>query len=233
MVLMERWLNTRAALVAAWSVVGLIAAAALAFVVYLAVPSLRDSGADAKGAARSATTTATVAATRTPTGPRQFTGAIERVEGQALVVRDNDGLPVRVVVQRGSRIGRLAFSSVADIHEGDTAVIRVSSNAAGALTAQRISLQPTDMPIISGPPRFETGNSSQTVAGTILSRDGDQLRINAGAVQVSVTLPSSVRVFRFSPLTTDDLKQGQRVAVDGELIVDGSLIAHTIQITGQ
>jgi hypothetical protein len=96
MTAVERWLNTRGALIAAWSMVAAVVLGAAAFAVYLVFPSGRG-GADAS---LPSGTVAAVAGATPQSGRAVFSGTVERIEGQALLVMAG-GSATRVVVRSG------------------------------------------------------------------------------------------------------------------------------------
>ncbi len=228
---MERWLNTRAALVIAWSTVALLVLAALGFVVYLLYPTVR-------GEARATDPSAEVldigtmvpapTATR-PAGRAQLSGTVERVEGQVLVVKVAGREPARVLVRSGASVGRVTDGAVSDLRPGEPVVVTLTSPSDGRLVATRVRLQPTTMPTPAAEPR---PGGPLTVSGTVVSLEGSRLTLRTAAGERTVELSSGVRVTRVVPIALADLTPGLRVAVEGEYLVDGSLAALVVQVFG-
>ncbi len=232
MAAMERWLNTRAALIAAWSFIAALILGGVAFSVFLLLPSGEASEVDR---ALATATVAPVTATR-PAGRALISGTIEKVEGQTLVVRLTTPESVRVVLRRNAPVGRLADGSIADVRGGEHVAANLSQQNDGRVIVTRITVQPPEIPIFgrgSDPPRPGTNISTPTlVTGTIVSNEGGKLRIMASTGERSADLAPAVRVSRFVPMSLAEVTSGRRIAVDGEYLVDGSLAASAIVIFG-
>lgn len=228
---MERWLNTRAALVIAWSTVAVIVLAALGFVVYLLYPTVRGTAAEAPAEALDLGTMAPMPTATRPSGRAQLSGTVDRVEGQVLVVKVSGREPARVLVRTGSLVGRVADAAVSDLRPGEPVVVTLTTQSDGRLVATRVRLQPATVPVPTptGEPR---PGGPLTVTGTVVSLDGSRLTLRTATGERSVELNPGVRVTRFVPLALADLPPGSRVAVEGEYLVDGSLAALVVQVFG-
>lgn len=227
---MERWLNSRPALITAWSLVGLMCTAILGAALYVTIPLVFGDG---DGGAR-AIATLVPAPSGTPAGTRsRVSGTIEKVEGSALTLKPSAGDPVRVVLRRSTVIGRLVSTTADDIAAGREAVIRYASRDGSGQLAFRVWLQPVAMVPPEDAGRPLSGGAPVNVAiGTIVSRVGNQLRIRSGDADLSLEIPTTVRVERFEPVPAGDLSAGLRVTVFGERLVDGSLAAGSVQVFG-
>lgn len=234
MVLMERRLNSRGALIAAWTVVGLLAAGSAGFALFLVWPTVAGGGAgDDTHAARPAVTATALATATTPAGRAVLSGTLERVEGQALLVKVGEGELVRVLVRSGAPVGLVTGTTAGEIQRGEPVVATVSRQSDGRLLATRVRLQPAD--ILTGSPGTEprpAGSSlePQTVAGTVVSLDANRLRVRTPRGEQMVELASGARVTRFVPMPFSELRSGQRVTIDGERLVDGSIAALSVQV---
>src|SRR5262249_12024894 len=114
---MERWLNSRPALIAAWAILGSLAAGLLAVLLYIALPTVRGTSDD--GSRPVAPLTVIAAPSGTPAGKNATVpGIVERVEGQALTLHRDTGEPVRIILRRGTLVGKVADGSATDITEG-------------------------------------------------------------------------------------------------------------------
>lgn len=226
---MERWLNSRAALITAWSTVGLLAVSILGAVLWVTVPALFGDSDDGTTAA----VTVVPAPSGTPAGTRgRITGTIEKIEGSALVLKPSSGEQVRVVLRRSTVIGRLVFATQDEIAAGQEAVIR-HGRRDGSQQAFRVWLQPVGF----APPEdagrtVSSGTQVSVAVGTIVSREGGQLRIRSGDADLSLEIPVTVRVEKFEAVAPGELYAGQRITVTGERLVDGSLAAGSIQVFG-
>lgn len=229
---MERWLNTRAALIAAWSFIAALILGGVAFSVFLLLPSGAASDGERTLAAG---TVVPVTATR-PAGRALVTGTIEKVEGQTLVVRLTTPETVRVVLRRNAPVGRLTDGSISDVRGGEHIAANLSQQNDGRVIATRITVQPPEVPVFgrgSDPPRPGNNISTPTlVTGTVVSVENGRLRILAGSGERQVDLANAVRVSRFVPIALTEITSGRRVSIDGEYLVDGSLAASAIVVFG-
>lgn len=229
---MERWLNTRGALVAAWTFAGIVALSAAAFALYLLIPA---GGGGAGSEVLPSVTVAAVTATPPPTGRTAFRGTVERVEGQALVVTDDNRQPRRVVLRRDARVGRLTTSfNLSDLKSGDSVVVGVQRQDGGRLVGIWVRVQPPDLLVLtrSGDPRTPNAGIGQYVSGVLESVDDGQLRLRStgGGGIVDVTISARLSVTRFVPVSLTEVRQGDRVVVDGEHLIDGSIAALSVQV---
>lgn len=230
---MERRLNSSIAVRIAWSIVGVLALGIGAFVVFLLAPL----PGGARGGADQADTALSVAVTPgapTPaSGSATVSGVLERTEGQALIVKTSSGESVRLLLRRGAPVGSMRPASASDLRTGEPAVVTVRRQTDGRLVVVGVRLQPPDLPIL--PPNGDvrgggSGPEAQSVTGVIAAIAGPMLRLTTSSGDQVFELSSTARVMRFSPLNAADLQPGQRIAVKGERLIDGSLAALAVQV---
>lgn len=229
---MERWLNSRGARIAAWLCAGVLAAGAAGFALFLLLPagSGAATGDDTRTALPAVTVVPVAAAAPTP-GRTTFSGTLARVEGQALVV-SLGGESVRVLLRSGAPIGVVALAGTGDIRAGEP-VTAVVTHQAGRLVATRVRLQPPEVPsLFPGSDRPRSGGSLDplVVTGTVAAMEASHLRIATARGERRLEINSPTRITRFTPITPADLRTGQRVTIDGERLVDGSVAATSVQV---
>jgi hypothetical protein len=231
---MERWLNTRAALVTAWVVVFMLALGAAGFALYLLWPMA--VGEDADAAARSTAAPTATRATPVTAARTIFTGTLERVDGLALVVNVSGSEPARVLVRQGAAVGLVAVTGTGDIRAGEPVTLRISRQPDGRLMALQVRLQPPEVPAGSqGLEPRTTGAGVEPVflIGTVAAVEGERLRVRTARGEQVVDLPANVRVLRFIAVAPAELRPGQRVTVEAEPLVDGTLAAFSVQVFEQ
>jgi RNase P/RNase MRP subunit p29 len=220
---MERWLGSRGALIAAWGVVGALVLGAAGFALFLLLPA--GSGGDTPAVLPSVTVAAVATAT-VPSGRALFTGTVERIEGQALVVQDQNKQPRRVLVRTNAHVGRLSSSTgLGDIKAGESVAVSVRRTDGGGLVGGFVRVQPLNMTIIS-----QSGGvaSGQFVSGTVAAVEANHIRVRTDTGEQIIAFSGTVRVSRFNPMPLSEIRQGERVAIDGEHLVDGSIAALAI-----
>lgn len=229
---MERRLNSRAAIVGAWSIVGLMLAGIGGFALFLVLPLLGIGDSDDQAADLPAVAITTVTS-GTPIGGRGWvSGTVERVEGRALVVNPGNGPALRVVIRPSAPLGRVTETGLSDIKPGEP-VVAVGRRQDNRIVSWRLYLQPPEGPIIGPGNEPRTINStpnSLDIAGSVISRDGQQLRLQTARGEQAIELNVAARVFRFTPIAAEEIKVGQRVTVDGERNIDGSLAGLWVQV---
>lgn len=221
---MERWLGSRGAVIAAWSVVSVLLLGAAGFALFLLIPS--GSGGAGTGDALRSVTVAAVATPTVPSGRALFTGVVTKVEGQALIVNDQNQQSRRILVRANANIGRLSSSTgTGDIKTGEPVTISVRRNDAGGLVGGFVRIQPLNMIVIS-----QNGGvaSGQFVSGIVAAVEANYLRLKNDSGEQTITFSGTVRVSRFNPLALNEIRVGERVAIDGEHLVDGSIAAFSI-----
>jgi hypothetical protein len=221
---MERWLGSRGALIAAWGFVGVVVLGAAGFALFLLIPS--GSGGERPDDALRSVTVAAVATATVPSGRALFTGVVEKVEGQALIVNDQNRQPRRILVRASANIGRLSSStSTGDIKVGEPVTISVRRNDGGGLVGGFVRIQPLNMIVVS-----QNGGvaSGQFVSGTVAAVEANHLRLRNDSGEQTISFSGTVRVSRFNPLPLTEIRSGDRVAIDGEHLVDGSIAALSI-----
>ena len=230
---MERWLNTRVAVLTAWSIVALIALGGAGFALFLVLPLLRgEDGGSGADAGLPADTVAAVASSTPASGRATFSGTLARVEGQALVLNLSDNETARVLVRRSAPVGTLVTTSVGEIRAGEPVAVTVSRQADGRLLALRVRLQPPEVPVTTGSGDQRAGGATEpsVVTGSVTGVDGNRVRVRSARGEQTYEISSGARITRFRPMQFDELRPGQRVIIDGERLVDGSLAALSVQV---
>ena len=230
---MERLLGSRWALVTAWSFVGLLALGAAGFALYLLWPTATarlDDEPELRPVAVASVPVPTL------TGRLIFTGTVERVEGQALLVKVGDAEQTRVLVRSSAPVGLVTSTTANDIQRDEPVAVTVTRRSSdGKLEATRVRIQPTAVP--AGTPASDTRatgfNDPFVLIGTVTGREPGRLHLRTARGEQTVELGGGVRVTRFRPIAFSELRAGQRVTIDGERLVDGSLAALSVQVFDQ
>jgi hypothetical protein len=224
---MERWLNSRAALVTAWSIVGALVTGVAGLALYLVVPSLLNaSGDNSTDRALLPAGTIVPVASGTPAGGQAtVTGTIERLEGEALIMRAEGRDRTRVIVRRSIPVGKVEGTSVSTIREGEPVVVGYNVSN-GRFSARVIRVQPADVP-----PGFRATPTTdfKYATGTVASLQGTTLRVRTQSEELTIEAAGAT-VSRFNHLALAQLREGQRIRVNGQIIVDGSLIAQAVVV---
>lgn len=232
----------------AWLVIGLLIVVLVAFGLYLLFP-LGDGSIDRDPAAQRDGTVASSespspapgspAVTATPRAslpPRrvQSTGVIEQVSGSAFTVRSDTGSTKRIVLKADARMIRLtSMPGPSAIQVGDAVIV----------TTETIIRDPFRPPDDTGRVRgvlvFQDGlppeASSQCPqigarSGSVVAFEQGQMRLDTICGEQVLDIPPATPVQRVSTAQPTDLKAGQRVALGGEELPDGSISGAFVQI---
>ena len=232
MLTMERRLNSRAAKRTAWAIVGLMLAGVAGFAAFLVWPVLTGSGAVEDELFLDGAPLAAVTPAVTPGGRGLFTGTVQRIEGQALVLSSERLGQVRVLIRRGAPTGQVVFSSASDLRPGEDAVVIRNRQDDGRLLGVSVRLQPPELPMtgFNGSLRVPPTSGPADLVGKITAVEGRLLRLATAQGEQTVDLSPNVRVSRFALLPLTEVRVGQRLVIDGERLVDGSLSAYSVQV---
>ncbi len=231
---MERRLNSRGTVRTAWAIVATFALGIGGFALYLLLPLTDDSGAgDSQTGALAAISVQPVGSVTPASGPARLAGTLERVEGRVLVLNTGSGgETTRVLIRAAAPVGMSTGGSVADIKPGEPVTATVRRQSDGRMLVVRIRLQPPEIPLAGPDGQRPTSSSTetQTITGMVAAFESNSLRIRTPAGERPYDLASSAPVTRFVPLDSSALKPGQRIVVDGERLVDGSIGALAVQV---
>ena len=167
-------------------------------------------------------------------------GTIEKLDGNALMVKSRDGAELKLVLKDNVRIAGVVKASVADVKPDSNVAITSRPRADGTLEAFELRIAPAGQPFNSFhsewdlmPNSFMTNGSLQT---SIAGVDGQMLTVKykvqgkADEEKKIVVTPKTI-IATTVPGTKEDLKPGLKVFVAGApKLADGSLDVAAIQV---
>ena len=167
-------------------------------------------------------------------------GAIEKLDGNTLMVKSRDGGELKLMLKDNVRVGGVVKASLTDVKPDTNVAITSRPRSDGTLEAVELRIFPAGQPFNSFhgewdlmPNSFMTNGSLQTsVAGV----DGQVLTVKykvqgkADEEKKIVVTPKTI-IATTVPGTTADLKPGLKVFVAGApKLPDGSLDVAAIQV---
>jgi hypothetical protein len=162
-------------------------------------------------------------------------GTIASVSADTIIVTGQDGKPVAVKTNSGTRIVGRAPGRFEDIKNGDVVTVVANKAQDGSLTAVSVQDAPSGVQIGAqgrGGQR-ELKSGKVLVRGSVVSAQGSTLSITStDAVVTAVTVPQDAQVRRITPLPTSSLAPGARVALQGTDNPDGTVTAVFILVGG-
>jgi Domain of unknown function (DUF5666) len=162
-------------------------------------------------------------------------GTIASVSADTIVVTGQDGKPVTVKTNPGTRIIGQTPGRFEDIKNGD--LVRVVANKAqdGSLTAFAVRDVPSGLQIGTrgrgGQKELPSGKV--LVSGSVVSIRGNMLSVTStDAVVTTVTVPQGAQIQRVTQVPLGSLAPGVRVALQGTDNPDGTVTAVFIMVGG-
>jgi Domain of unknown function (DUF5666) len=162
-------------------------------------------------------------------------GTIASVSSDTIIVTGQDGKPVAVKTNSGTRIVGRAPGRFEDIKNGDVVTVVANKAQDGSLTAVSVRDAPSGLQI--GPQgrggQRELKSGKVLVRGSVVGTQGNMLSITStDAVLTAVTVPQDAQVRRITPLPMSSLAPGARVALQGTDNPDGTVTAVFILVGG-
>lgn len=232
----------------AWAVIGLVVLSAIAFAVYLLLPTaigtderdpLAEQGDIGTGdgmpppIARWASATSTPAAGRPPRRLEQ-TGVVEQVGGSAFTIQTDIRGMRRVVLKADAQLIRVTtLTGPSAIRVGDAVIVVTEAitrdpfrppEDTGRVRVIRV-LQDGLSPEAS--PRCPPIGSRQ---GSVTAFEQGRLRLQTACGEQVFDVSPTMPVQRLSTAQAGDLEPGQRASVVGEELPDGSISGVFVQI---
>jgi len=178
---------------------------------------------------------ALVAASASAAPARRVRGTIVSVSADTVVVTGQDGKPVTVKTNSGTRIIGRTPGRLEDIKSGDVVRVVASKAEDGSLTAVAVQQIPSSSQTgtrgRAGQKDLKSG--SVLVSGSVVSMRGNTLSIAAtDATVTAVTVTQSTRIQRVTQMAVGNLAPGARVALQATDNPDGTVTAVFIFIEG-
>ena len=163
-------------------------------------------------------------------------GAIEKVEGQTLMVKSRDGVDLKVVLADNATIVGIAKASLADIKQGSFVGVTGTPQADGSQKAVEVHIFPEAMrgtgeghyPWDLRPQSTMTNaNVEQTVTGI----DGRTLTLKYKDGEKKIIVPLDTPIVAFVPGDKSDLKAGAKIFIAAaKKQPDGTLQATRVNV---
>jgi hypothetical protein len=151
-------------------------------------------------------------------------GQVESVEGDVVVVKDQNGASVQVQTTAQTTIQKYASVTIADLESGERVTVSGSENKDGSITARSIQAMPRNL---------FNGQGGRLI-GQLEGVEGNVLVItNQNNEQVRVQTDGKTAFHRSETVAVTDLQPGQRVTVSGNTNDDGSITAFAVQVVDQ
>jgi outer membrane lipoprotein SlyB len=164
-------------------------------------------------------------------------GAIEKVDGQTLVVKARDGSTLTIKLADNARITAMLKASLADIKVGDFIGVTAMPQPDGSQKAIGLHIfmaaQRGVVPARFLPWDREPGSTmtNADVESTVASVDGQIMMVKYSDGEKKVIVTPNTPVVRFVPGNLDDLKPDAQIfIVAGQKMPDGTITAPAINV---
>lgn len=175
------------------------------------------------------------AAAQAPTPQTRVRGALERIEGQTLVVKTNEGALTTVTLAPNYSVGGVVKATTADIKKGGYIGVGARPQADDTLMAIQVFIFPYAMRGTAEGHRPwgvlpESTMTNATVAETVSLVDGVNLVLSYPGGEQKVAINPEANIIMLAPAQASELTKGAQVAMSATKQADGSLITSRITV---
>lgn len=176
---------------------------------------------------------ATGAQAQTP--QTRIRGTVERLEGQFLTVKTQDGAMTTVALAPNYSIGAVVKASMAEIKKGSFIGVGARPQAGGMLMAVQVFIFPEAMRGTGEGHKPwgvlpDSTMTNATVAETVSQVDGGSVTLTYPGGEQKIAIPPDANIIMAAPARTDDLVAGVQVAMTTSRQADGSLSSGRVTI---
>jgi len=159
--------------------------------------------------------------------PTRVRGTVDRLEGQALVVRNPAGQMIPIAMPPNVTVSGVVRRGLADIKAGDLIASTSMRQPDGSLRAIELHYLPPganegQLPWDLAPDSIMT---NATVAGVAGAPQGRVLKVTYKGQQADITVPPDIPVVAFAPGDISLVKPGAAIIVFGQKQADGTVTA--------
>jgi hypothetical protein len=159
--------------------------------------------------------------------PTRVRGTVDRLEGQALVVRNPAGQMISIAMPPNVAVSGVVRRRLADIKAGDLIASTSMRQPDGSLRAIELHYLPPganegQLPWDLAPDSVMT---NATVAGVAGAPQGQVLKVTYKGQQADITVPLDIPVVAFAPGDISLVKPGAAIIVFGQKQADGTVTA--------
>ena len=163
-------------------------------------------------------------------------GAIEKVEGQTLMVKSRDGVDLKVVLADNATIVGIAKASLADIKQGSFVGVTGTPQADGSQKAVEVHIFPEAMRgtgegHYAWDLRPQSTMTNANVEQTVTGIDGRTLTLKYKDGEKKIIVPLDTPIVAFVPGDKSDLKAGAKIFIAAaKKQPDGTLQAARVNV---
>ncbi|MGX1785902.1 hypothetical protein ACWIGM_04145 [Bosea sp. NPDC055332] len=161
-------------------------------------------------------------------------GTVERLEGQSLTVKTQEGTTT-VALAPNYSVGAVVKASMADIRKGSFIGVGARPQAGGGLTAVQVFIFPEAMRGTGEGHRPwavlpDSTMTNATVAETVSRVDGSSVTLTYPGGEQTIAITPEANIIMAAPAQAADLAAGVQVALTASRQADGSLSSARVTI---
>jgi hypothetical protein len=162
-------------------------------------------------------------------------GAIERLNGNTLIVKTREGTDQTVSLKPDWKVGGIKKASVEDIKPGDFVGVASLPRTDGGDGALEVLIFPAAMKGTgegSRPWDLKPNSTmtNATVAKAVKAVDGHTITLTYQGKEKTISIADDTPIVTFTPAGMADLTPGARVIVMGEKATDGTISATQVTV---
>ncbi|WID97956.1 hypothetical protein QO058_06840 [Bosea vestrisii] len=173
---------------------------------------------------------------QTPQTPQtRVRGTVERLEGQSLTVKTQEGTTTTIALAPNYSIGAVVKAAIADIKKGSFIGVGARPQAGGGLTAVQVFIFPEAMRGTGEGHKPwgvlpDSTMTNATVAETVSQVEGGSVTLTYPGGEQKIAIPPEANIIMAAPAQTGDLVAGAQVAMTASREADGSLSSSRVTI---
>ncbi|AZO76229.1 MULTISPECIES: hypothetical protein [unclassified Bosea (in: a-proteobacteria)] len=162
-------------------------------------------------------------------------GTVERLEGQSLTVKTQDGAMTTVALAPNYSIGAVVKASMAEIKKGSFIGVGARPQTGGGLAAVQVFIFPEAMRGTGEGHKPwgvlpDSTMTNATVAETVSQVEGGSVTLTYPGGEQKIAIPPEANIIMAAPAQTGDLVAGAQVAMTASRQADGSLSSGRVTI---
>lgn len=165
-------------------------------------------------------------------------GTVERLEGQSLTLKTQEGAVTTVALAPNYSVGAVVKASMVEIKKGSFIGVGARPQAGGGLAAVQVFIFPEAMRGTGEGHKPwgvlpDSTMTNATVAETVSQVDGGSVTLTYPGGEQKIAIPPEANVIMAAPAQTSDLVAGAQVAMTASRQADGSLLSSRVTIAKQ
>lgn len=162
-------------------------------------------------------------------------GTVERLDGQSLTIKTQEGTAATIVLAPNYSVGAVVKASMADIKKGSFIGVGARPQSGGGLIAVQVFIFPEAMRGTGEGHRPwavlpDSTMTNATVAETVSRVEGGSVTLTYPGGEQTIAITSEANIIMAAPAQAVDLVAGTQVALTASRQADGSLSSSRVTV---